>query len=241
MKSAPNHSIAIVEDEAVIREEIAFQLRHNGFTVSTFESAAQFYRALAVSPITATVLDIGLPGEDGLAICRHLRTHDKRIGIVFVTARSMRDERLAGLETGADAYLVKPVDIDELILVLNRLSERFTLESSVVPPPQVATATIDSWLFKPGLALLLAPNAVQVHLTISEVQLLSALYDKNGQVCTHAELGSALGIHPDDLDKHRIEVVISRLRSKAERQSGQVLPLHSHRGIGYGLNKLRVK
>lgn len=121
-----NIPVAIVEDEPVLREELAFQLGHMGFVVSTFENANQVYRHLAVSSMPLVVLDIGLEGEDGLSVCQHLRAHNSRIGIVFVTARSLRDQRIEGLAAGADAYLVKPVDVDELALILRRLAERTT-------------------------------------------------------------------------------------------------------------------
>lgn len=96
-------TVAIVEDEPVLLSELAFQLERHGFAVATFQTAAEFYRHLAVRPVRIAVLDIGLDGEDGLSICRHLRAHDPHIGIVFTTARSLRDERLLGLEAGADA------------------------------------------------------------------------------------------------------------------------------------------
>jgi DNA-binding response OmpR family regulator len=109
-------TIAIVEDERILRDELAFQLTHLGFAVETFETAAQLYRRLAVCRYAVVVLDIGLADEDGLSICRYLRRHDKQLGLVFITARATRDDRLTGLQAGGDAYLTKPVDIDELAL-----------------------------------------------------------------------------------------------------------------------------
>ena len=117
-------TVAIVEDEMILREELSFQLTHLGFEVHAFENAEQFYRYLAVHPETMVVLDIGLTGEDGLSICRHLRSANAEMGIVFVTARSLREDRLIGLQAGVDAYLTKPVDIVELVLILRRLSLR---------------------------------------------------------------------------------------------------------------------
>ena len=127
-------TISLVEDEPVLRQEMAFQLGHMGFMVDVFDSAPAFYRSLAVRPSTIAVLDIGLPGEDGLQICRHLRAHDSQMGIVFLTARALRDDRLAGLALGADAYLTKPVDMDELVLVLKRLAKRVVLPTVTQAP-----------------------------------------------------------------------------------------------------------
>src|SRR5574343_1426377 len=74
--------IAIVEDEPMLREELAFQLRHMGFSVNTFENAQQFYRWLAVEKFDVVILDIGLAGEDGLSICAHLREHDRDVVLI---------------------------------------------------------------------------------------------------------------------------------------------------------------
>ncbi len=134
----PEHAytIAIVEDEPVTRQKMLFQLEHKGFSVQGFENATQLYRFLSIQPRTIVVLDIGLPGEDRMSICNYLREHGQSIGIVFVTARGQRDDRLAGLATGADAYLTKPVDMDELVLILKRLARRFSAKEQISSHPE---------------------------------------------------------------------------------------------------------
>lgn len=241
-------TVAIVEDEPVLREEMAFQLRHLGFAVQAFACAAQFYRHLAVQPVTVAVLDIGLDGEDGLAICQYLRRHDRQLGIVFVTARGLRDDRLSGLAAGADAYLVKPIDIDELVLILKRLSARAEFLRPVLAAapaeeqrpkarperaPDLATATATAWQLLPEAQILVAPNQQHIQLSINEAQLLGVLLERINQTCTHRELGLALGLHAEEFDKHRIEVILSRLRNKVHRLSGLRLPLVTQRGHGY--------
>jgi len=226
--------IAIVEDEPVLRDELAFQLRLFGHTVETFASAGHFYRYLAVSRVAVAILDIGLPDEDGLSICRHLRAHDKQIGIVFVTARSQRQDRLQGLEGGADAYLVKPVDLDELILTLNRLRDRFNNARNTQTTG--GTAAAGNWQLNLDTASLIAPNGSRVALTLNELQLMRLLHARAPQPCTPMELGLAMGMLPDEFDKHRIEVVISRLRTKIVRTAGMNIPIRAHRGQGYSLS-----
>lgn len=238
----PNYTISIVEDEKILRDELAFQLKHHGFKVETFSDANSFYRFLAVNPNTVAVLDIGLEGENGLSVCQYLRTFNKQIGIVFVTARSLRDERLEGLEAGADAYLVKPVDVSELIVILRRLGERYYDathggDSPTLPPTHPAL----HWVFKSKNRALISPQGIETNLTLSEFQLMSALVQKDNMFCSHVELGLALGLHPDDLDKHRIEVILSRLRAKIERQTGVTLPLRSLRGVGYSLLEIKIR
>lgn len=227
-------TVSLVEDEAVLRQEMAFQLVHNGFSVETFESASAFYRYLATRPRTIAVLDIGLSGEDGLSVCRYLRQHDDRMGIVFVTARSLREERLEGLASGADAYLVKPVDMDELMLILKRLATRFAQDDASTATIKAAGA--GGWQLDPFNGFLLAPNQTRLRLSMNEQQVFKALLARVGEVCRTGELALAIGFNPDEVDKHRIEVIVSRLRSKVERECGLTLPVRSVRGQGYVLD-----
>ena len=220
--------IALVEDEAILREELCFQLGHLGFAVEGFPDAASFYRWLAVRAFAAVILDIRLEGEDGLAICRYLREHDNQIGIVFVTARALRDDRLNGLHAGADAYLTKPVDIDELALILRRLLARHA-------PPAIASVPGGSaaWQLEDGSDCLRLPSGARVRLTVNELRLLRVLMEKPGEVAVTQELALALGLLPEEFDKHRVEVIISRLRDKVLRETGVALPVLTRRGQGY--------
>lgn len=229
----PNHPpripVAIVEDEPVLREELAFQLEHLGFSVQTFENAHQLYRYLATTPLTLVVLDIGLEGEDGLSICQYLRSHDSRVGIVMTTARSLRDQRIEGLQAGADAYLVKPIDVHELALILRRLAERNVLSKT----DQTHTMAGTGWHLDPQHSQLRTPGGVVAVLTLTESRLMRLLMEASPQTCTYAQLGLVLGVSPDELDKHRLEVIISRLRSKVLRGTGENLPLLTDRNQGY--------
>ena len=169
------YTIAIVEDEPVLREELAFQLRHHGFAVETFEGATPFYRYLAMHPQTIAVLDIGLDGEDGLSIARYLRSHNRQMGVVFLTARSLHDDRMHGLALGADAYLTKPVELNELVLVLQRQIERMqTLTPPTQPSPSPAAGS-SAWQLLTESVVLVAPNSVRVSLSITEAQVFRYL------------------------------------------------------------------
>lgn len=227
---APAYTVAIVEDETILRQEMAFQLQCLGFCVETFASAGDFYRYLAAHRKTVVVLDIGLAGEDGLSVCQYLRTHDAQIGIVFVTARSLRSDRLTGLDVGADAYLVKPVDIEELALILKRLGERLLTAPTAPPPSEQQT-----WRLEDHPPFLIAPNQARIRLSVNEHQLLKTLWRQPGQAHRHVELALALHLQPEDYCKHRIEVIFSRLRERVLRHSGWSLPLQAERGVGYRL------
>ena len=234
-QSSVQFTIAIVEDEAILREEMAFQLTHHGFLVKTFESAPSFYRFLATQPNTIALLDIGLPGdENGLDICSYLRQTNPHMGIVFLTARGLREDRLIGLSKGADAYLTKPVDLAELVLVLKRLGERFTPTGLNNGAPGVMTTPkAAAWRLNESNAMLTAPNARTVALTITELQVIRPLMTRPNHNCTHEELALSLGLPSEDWDKHRIEVIMSRLRAKIDKETGLPLPVRAVRSIGY--------
>lgn len=229
-----NPRIAIVEDEPFLREELAFQLGHMGFGVETFADAPALYCRLAVATFAVVVLDIGLAGEDGLSICRHLREQDRGVGLVFVTARGQRDDRLIGLQAGADAYLTKPIDLDELNLVLRRLIERTaerpcSAEAAVSAPAQIA----GTWRLAAEHSALYAPQQQRILLTLNEVRLLGVLMQAPYRIVGSRELALALTFLPDEFNKHRAEVILSRLRDKVLRETGMPLPVVTRRGQGY--------
>lgn len=229
--------IALVEDEPVLLEELSFQLRHRGLPVLGFADATGLYRHLATQRLAVVVLDVGLPGEDGFSIAKLLRSHDPQLGIVFLTARSLRQDKLAGWQAGADAYLLKPVDMDELEMLLCRLLERQAALAPAAPEPAPSAAKEvlpeQPWKLHLSGALLLAPDGSKVKLTLTELQLLGELARKRGKTCQHLELARAMGLQPDEWDRHRIEVIVSRLRSKVERQTGYEAPIRTVRGLGY--------
>ncbi len=233
LSAAPSRIVAIVEDELILREEMAFQLQHMGFEVETFENAAQLYRRLAVVNFDSVILDIGLDGEDGLSICQYLREHNAHIGIVFATARGLREDRLLGLDNGADAYLIKPVDMDELVLILRRLEQRALPPLVVATAPKTGNAKVGAWCLDATTGFLTTPAGREIRLSLSELQLLGNLMKKPEETSVHNELSRALGMMPEEFNKHRIEVILSRLREKVRRETGANLPVFSKRGLGY--------
>lgn len=233
--------VAVVEDDAALRDELSFQLRHHGFQVVAFADAYGLYRHMATNKVAAVVLDIGLPGEDGLSIARLLRGHDAQLGIVFLTARAQREDRLTGLQTGADAYLTKPVDLDELVLLLRRLLARLqglrqdgataaTAPGGDARPEGTETAI---WKLHTDRALLLSPEGHVIRLTVVEMQLLATLAQRQGRPVKPVALARGMGVAADEWNQHRMEVIVSRLRNKVERDTGLKAPIRTLRGEGY--------
>src|SRR3546814_313596 len=128
--------VYLVDDDDDLREELLLGLSRLGLNVHGFDSATSLYRAYAAKPPDIVILDIGLDGEDGLSIAAHLRASHS-VGIIMATARSSIDDRIDGLRTGADAYLVKPIDVLELaatVVALNERLNRFRTPPSTSAP-----------------------------------------------------------------------------------------------------------
>lgn len=128
--------ICVVEDEEDLREEIVESLQEAGFNVRGFPASRELYASLLMARCDIAILDIGLPGEDGFSIATRLRELGS-IGIIMLTARSHMDDRLLGLQSGADIYLVKPVDFVELEAVVLSLARRVVGSDAISAPPPI--------------------------------------------------------------------------------------------------------
>lgn len=216
-----------------------FSLAALGFQTAGFPAAPEFYKAFAIAPCDVAVIDIGLPGESGLSVVAHLRAAGG-VGVVLVTARGQLDERLLGLRSGADAYLVKPVHIDELAETLNALGRRLPQAAApaaaAIAPPAPTEARAGTWRLLEGEWIVADPNGLEMKLTTSERAFMGCLFRRRGQTVSRDELILALGGDVFDFDGHRVDAIASRVRRKA-RKLGMRLPLYSVRGTGYVLAK----
>jgi DNA-binding response OmpR family regulator len=227
--------VHVIEDDEDIRAETVFALGELGFDPEGFGDAPSFYKAFAVQPCDIAVVDIGLPGESGLAIVSHLRAVRQRLGLVLVTARGRLEDRLLGLREGADAYLVKPVNMMELAETLNAVGRRLMAaqqENTAPLPPEPPKPA--GWRLLEGDWILGDPEGRQMALTTSERAFLGCLFGQRGTAVSRDDLIRALGGDVFDFDEHRIDAIASRLRRKAAK-AGMRLPLHSVRGTGYVL------
>ena len=224
--------IFLVEDSHDLREELIFGLTALGLDVSGFADAAALYRALAVRSCDIVVIDVGLPGEDGFSIAGHLRSNQD-LGIVFLTARTMLKDRLHGLDLGADAYLVKPIDVRELSATLHAISRRFRAKRDPAPPSANADSDAAIWRLDHGGWTLRNPQGRELAITDPERRFLEIMVGASGQVVERETLIKAFATPVDDYDPHRLDALISRLRKRAEQAGLGKLPLTSVRGTGY--------
>ena len=221
-------SVLLVEDDQELARELSDFLSQAGFEVRCAGSVAEAEAALA-EPADMLVLDINLPDGSGLDLCRALR-QTLRSGIVMCTGRDERELRIASLKDGADAYLVKPVDPEELEATLISVHRRL----HALPAPFLqGKPLLFPWRLDAAQRLLTAPNGVGVLLLPGEAIAVDALFSRADHSASREDLIELLGIETGEGSAHRLEVLISRLRRKVRDKTGLKLPLVSQYGRGY--------
>jgi two-component system OmpR family response regulator len=204
----------VIEDDAEIGRLISRYLRNAGFRVSTLGDARNVARMLEDSRIDLIVLDLMLPGEDGLTLCRRLRGRSN-VPIIMVTAKGEEIDRIIGLEMGADDYLCKPFNPRELIARIRAVLRRAS-DAERPAEQRVQALLFRGWRLDCAIRELRNPDGVKVILTGAEFDLLQALCERAGRVLSRERLldlthGRVAG--PND---RSIDVLISRLRRKIE-------------------------
>lgn len=226
MKPATAARLAIIEDNEELREELMFFLEARGYPIWGERSAEAFWKRLHASPADIVLVDIGLPGEDGYSVLEFLRGLGSH-GLIILSARGGEQDRLRGLALGADAYMVKPVSFAELAMTIDALWRRLQLKGQPAASPPVAGQ--QEWVLE-GTRLL-ASGGHSLELTTQEARLVGVLLQHRNEVCSKALIHEQLfGFHAEP-DTHRVDVVLSRLRTKAQR-AGIALPLRVVFGKG---------
>jgi two-component system, OmpR family, response regulator len=225
--------ILVVDDHRDIREPLAAYLRKHGMRVSQAADAAVARACLAKNAIDLIVLDIMMPGEDGLSLCRHVReAHD--IPVILLTAMADETDRIVGLEIGADDYVTKPFNPRELLARVKNVLRR----ANSLPRKREAAArryAFDRWMLDTGRRELTGQDDVAVVLSTAEFRLLVALLERPRLVLTRdqlLDLTSGRGSQPFD---RSIDNQISRLRRKIERDPADPQLIKTIWGDGYQL------
>jgi len=232
MEPAPH--IAVVDDHREIRDLVGRYLLQHGYRVSTVDGAESFRQLLERSSLDLVVLDIMMPGEDGLSLCRHLRATTE-LPIILLTAVTEETDRIIGLEMGADDYVTKPFNPRELLARIKSVLRR----ANSLPPRRdglrAKAVRIDRWTFDLGRRELLGEDGVAVPLSTAEFRLLRAFLDHPGMVLTRDQLldltvGRAANVFDRSIDNQ-----VSRLRKKIEVDPHNPLLIRTHWGGGYSL------
>lgn len=221
--------ILVVDDDKRIRELLGRYLSQNGFLVTEAEHAKTARQLLDILSFDAMVLDIMMPGEDGLSLTQSLKQAGFTAPILLLTAKSESDDRIAGLEAGADDYLPKPFEPRELLLRLQAILRR---AASAPPKSPEKTVTICGWSYDTARSMLVKGNETEL-LTKAEANLLNILLQKPGQVFTRQDLAALTDLEGQE---RTIDVQVTRLRRKIEPDQKKPRYLQTIRGEGYLLH-----
>jgi len=216
--------IAVVEDDEDIRSNVCRFLARSGFQSWGAESAEDFYVRLLQSRVDLVIIDIGLPGEDGLSLLTRLASQG--VPTVLMTARADLDSRIRGLDAGALQYFVKPVDMQELVAGIRSQLRSKRLQG------EIDASVAVPWQLDAANAALRAPNQMLVPLTTRELELLTCLFKTKGVVVSKQILMQAVGGRGLEDDFHRIESALNRLRRKTLEITGTPLPVRAVFGKG---------
>jgi DNA-binding response OmpR family regulator len=215
--------LLLVEDDAMIGESVREGLQQEGQTVDWVRDAAAAEAAMATQQYQAVLLDLGLPRRDGVDVLRGIRARRNDVPVLIITARDAVSDRVRGLDAGADDYLVKPFDLDELAARVRALTRRAAGRSAALI--EHGHITLDP-----------ATREVRVHgrlvsLSAREYALLEALTSRPGVVLSRAQLEERLYGWADDVASNAVEVHMHNLR----RKLGDGELIRNERGLGYSI------
>lgn len=216
--------LLLIEDDAVLRLGLKRQLEADGYRVDMAADGEDGLFQAREYPLDLAIVDLGLPKMNGLTVVQTLRAEGKTLPILILTARGSWQDKVKGLETGADDYLVKPFEYPELAARVKALLRRALKATSDVLA--LGALRID---FSGQTASL---NDVPLELTTFEYRVLAYLVRERARVVTKQELSDYLYPHDDDRDSNVLEVLIGRLRRKIDPQ-GLLAPIETLRGRGY--------
>ena len=216
--------VLLVEDEAPLRETLAARLKREGFAVDTAGDGEEgLYNGREV-PFDIAVIDLGLPKMSGMDLVKALRAEGQKFPILILTARSSWQDKVEGLKSGADDYLVKPFHVEELLARMNALLRRAA---------GCSKPTLDCGPVRLDLsAQTVTVNGTGVDLTSYEYKVLEYLMLHAGELVSKADLTEHIYQQDFDRDSNVLEVFIGRLRKKLDPE-GEIKPIETVRGRGY--------
>lgn len=216
-------SILVVEDHDLLREATVAALNSAGHTATGVVCAEDVSDASSIQPPELFVIDLNLPGEDGISLAKRIRQTHPRAGIIMVTARTEIKDRITGYESGADIYLPKPVEPEELLAAVEALGHRIR---------PVASECKLSLNLK---SLVLSGPAGEVAVSQSEANLLSAFCRAGGEQLERFQVATNLSLKGEVLNATSLEVRLSRLRKKLNLVGAKEPTIRAIRGHGYKL------
>lgn len=212
--------VILLEDEPVLRDELAEYLRSQGHGVTPAGTMAEFMRVFEPNRHLVAVLDLGLPDGDGLDLVLRMRRGGLRLGIVILTARDGSDAKVRGLLGGADYFISKTADLQELSATITAIERRLTVPEN------------PGWVLQSSPRQLVSPGRLPVPLSTQDFLVLKALA-LGGECVTRQAIVQALGGDYFEYDQRRLDTQMNRLRRKVKELTGEDLPVSTLRAVGY--------
>jgi two-component system phosphate regulon response regulator OmpR len=224
--------ILMVDDDLRMRELLQRYLSEQGFSIKVVSDSKEMDAALAQEHVDLLILDLMLPGEDGLTICRRLRGAGNTMPIIMLTARGDEIDRIIGLEMGADDYLPKPFNPRELLARINAVMRRQEPKVPSVPSADTGKFSFDGFVFDPSTRSL-SRDGMPVTITSGEFALLKAFVDHPRQPLSRDRLMQLARGRELDVFDRSIDVQVSRLRKLIEPDPAHPRYLQTMWGFGY--------
>lgn len=216
-------NILVVEDHDLLREATVAALQNAGHNATGLVAAEEVANATQRQRPHLYLIDLNLPGEDGISLSKRLRAAQPQAGIIMVTARTASDERVAGYASGADIYLTKPVSLEELLAAVEALGRRVQLTAKSTPTISLNCTTLQ-----------LQGPAGTLTLALSEARLLTAFSQAKDNTLERAQAMELISSNKDISDAN-LEVRLSQLRKKLLDMGASDNPIRPIRGVGYRL------
>jgi two-component system OmpR family response regulator len=230
MASIPH--VVIVEDDPEIAKLVSKYLSANECRVTCARNAREMDRILSVSRVSLMVLDINLPGEDGLSICRRLQSDGPSIPIIMLTAKGEEVDRVIGLEMGADDYLPKPFSPRELLARVRAVLRRKN-ESSPLVDLEPRVFCFEGWKLNASVRQLLSPQDAKIAMTGAEFDLLHAFCKRPRRILSRDQLLDLTQGRFGGPFERSVDILVSRLRQKIERDPKDPQLIKTVRSGGY--------
>lgn len=227
--------ILIVDDDQRLRKRLGAYLEGEGFRVGLAADGAEMRTAMADDEPDLVILDLVMPGEDGLSLTRHVR-ESYSSGVIILTGKGEPVDRIVGLEMGADDYIAKPFELRELLARLRSVLRRLSAPPPSVPKPAAANGTVirfADWALDLASRRLTTPAGEEVHLTNAEFNLLAVFVENSNRVLDRDRLLDAAGGRDWQPYDRSIDLHISHLRRKIEDDPKKPRLIQTMRGAGY--------
>ena len=229
-----SHKILVVDDERSITDLLEYNLQHNGYQVIVAHDGRQALRLAQAEQFDLVILDLMLPGLDGLDVCRELR-RESQVPIIMLTARDEEMDRVVGLELGADDYVTKPFSVRELMARVKAMLRRTASgETAATDLYRIGPLEMD------GLAREARLRGILLPLTRLEFDLLETLARHAGQTLSRQQLLDQVWSYDYYGDARAVDSAVKRLRAKLREAGGDPGIISTVRGVGYRLEHSRI-